>query len=262
MELPQRVRLLVDTASLVLFQYVCQGLFERHKLLAAVQLCAVVLRQRGELPQAKFEFLLRGPQVCVRACGVCVCALGGGGAVTQHGFPTCPRACPPPNLQVAGQPNPLADWLPASAWGTALALREHLDDFRALPEDLVASARRWREWLELKRPEEEPPPGGWVGGRWAVAGARGRRDEGWEASAACMPPSAGQCAHVQHIHAPPPPPPPSVPPPTHKHRRLEAHAQVLPPPALPCVAPRPPDHRHVSVCGEHAGQGVHGITGL
>ena len=112
MELPQRVRLLVDTASLVLFQYVCQGLFERHKLLAAVQLCAVVLRQRGELPQAKFEFLLRGPQVCVRACGVCVCALGGGGQspsmASQHAHalahpPTCrwlasptrwPTGCP------------------------------------------------------------------------------------------------------------------------------------------------------------------------
>ena len=96
MELPQRVRLLVDTASLVLFQYVCQGLFERHKLLAAVQLCAVVLRQRGELPQAKFEFLLRGPQVCVRACGVCVCALGGGGGSHPAWLPNLPTRLPTP----------------------------------------------------------------------------------------------------------------------------------------------------------------------
>ena len=28
-----------------------------------------------------------------------------------------------------------------------------------LPEDLVASAKRWQEWMDLSRPEEEPLPG-------------------------------------------------------------------------------------------------------
>jgi dynein heavy chain len=39
-----------------------QGLFERHKLIVATQLCMAVLRSRGELQRTKFEFLLRGPK--------------------------------------------------------------------------------------------------------------------------------------------------------------------------------------------------------
>lgn len=39
-----------------------QGLFERHKLIVATQLCMAVLRSRGELQRTKFEFLLCGPK--------------------------------------------------------------------------------------------------------------------------------------------------------------------------------------------------------
>jgi hypothetical protein len=39
-----------------------QGLFERHKLIVATQLCMAVLRSKGELQRTKFEFLLRGPK--------------------------------------------------------------------------------------------------------------------------------------------------------------------------------------------------------
>jgi len=41
-----------------------QGLFERHKLLVATQLCMRILKKKGELSQEKFDYLLRGPQVC------------------------------------------------------------------------------------------------------------------------------------------------------------------------------------------------------
>ena len=60
--------------------------------------------------------------------------------------------------QVLGTPNPVPDWLPQSSWQSVLALRE-IADYHALPEDLVSSSKRWREWLELERPEDEPLPG-------------------------------------------------------------------------------------------------------
>jgi dynein heavy chain len=113
-DLDERVRLLVDTATATVFGYVSQGLFERHKLIVSTQLCVAVLRQRGELQQAKFEVLLRGPKVM-------------------------------------GVDNPLADWVPESVWGAVQALRE-LDDYASLADDLVGSAKRWREWMELERP--------------------------------------------------------------------------------------------------------------
>ena len=61
-------------------------------------------------------------------------------------------------MQVLGTPNTVPDWLPQSSWQSVLALRE-IGDYHALPEDLVSSSKRWREWLELERPEDEPLPG-------------------------------------------------------------------------------------------------------
>lgn len=51
-----------DTNNHFLLVPPLQGLFERHKLIVATQLCMAVLRSKGELQRAKFEFLLRGPK--------------------------------------------------------------------------------------------------------------------------------------------------------------------------------------------------------
>lgn len=121
--LERRVDLLVETTCYVVFAYVAQGLFERHKLIVATQLCMSILKGRGELNFMKFDFLLRGPKVM-------------------------------------GVDNPLADWVSDSVWGSVQALKE-LDDYQNLPDDLIGSSKRWREWMELERPEDEPLPGDW-----------------------------------------------------------------------------------------------------
>lgn len=36
---------------------------------------------------------------------------------------------------------------------------QDVQGFRQLPDDLVASSKRWLEWMDLPRPEEEPLPG-------------------------------------------------------------------------------------------------------
>ena len=122
-ELDKRVELLVEGTAYVLFNYVAQGLFERHKLIVATQLCMQILRARGELNYSKFEYLLRGPKVM-------------------------------------GADNPLHDWVSDSVWGSVQALKE-LDDYQSLPDDLIGQSKRWREWMELERPEDEPLPGDW-----------------------------------------------------------------------------------------------------
>lgn len=50
-----------------------------------------------------------------------------------------------------GVDNPLSDWVPESVWGSVQALHE-LEDYASLPDDLVGSSKRWREWMELERP--------------------------------------------------------------------------------------------------------------
>jgi dynein heavy chain len=112
---------LIDTSCYTCFQYVAQGLFERHKLVFASQLTFQVQRRDGSLVPAMFDFLIQGKRA-------------------------------------AGIENPLNDWLANDAWLTCHALKE-FDCFEKLPEDLVASAKRFREWYELERPEEVPYPG-------------------------------------------------------------------------------------------------------
>ena len=85
--LEKRVELLVDTTCYIVFAYIAQGLFERHKLIVATQLCMSILKGKGELVFNKFDYLLRGPKVM-------------------------------------GVDNPLADWVSDSVWGSVQALRE------------------------------------------------------------------------------------------------------------------------------------------
>ena len=166
----------VETTCQAVFNYVAQGLFERHKLIVSTQLCMAVLQARGELQRAKFDMLLRGPKVGPGP--ECPPYLGGPGLrrhvqersrvaretsrgrgdvpveTTQNGpvnphfprLPTCPS-----HPQVMGVDNPLSDWVPESVWGSVQALRA-LEDYASLPDDLVGSSKRWREWMELERP--------------------------------------------------------------------------------------------------------------
>ena len=85
-EVEQRVQLLIGTTTLTVFNYIAQGLFERHKLIMATQLCMAILRKNGELQQQKFDFLLRG-------------------------------------VKVMGVENPLKEWVSDSVWGSVQALK-------------------------------------------------------------------------------------------------------------------------------------------
>ena len=80
-DLESRVGLLVEHTCYNAIAYVAQGLFERHKLIVATQLCMSILKAKGELQFNKFDFLLRGPKVM-------------------------------------GVDNPLADWVSDSVWGS------------------------------------------------------------------------------------------------------------------------------------------------
>ena len=119
----KRVDALIETTSETVFGYVASGLFERHKLIVASQLTMSVLRKQDKLQQGKFEWLLKGPRVL-------------------------------------GVENPLPEWIAQPNWECVQSLRE-VDGYDALPADLEGSAKRWREWMELERPEEEPMPGDW-----------------------------------------------------------------------------------------------------
>jgi dynein heavy chain len=122
-DLGARVKLLEDTSCFQCFTNVAQGLFERHKLIFACQLCFRVLAQAGELQTDLFEFLLRGPME-------------------------------------AGVDNPLSEWMDDRAWASLQSLKQ-FELYERLPDEIIGSAKRFRDWYELERPEEQPLPGEW-----------------------------------------------------------------------------------------------------
>ena len=123
-ELKARVEKLIDTSCYAVFQYVSQGLFEKHKLIFATQLCFRVLARRNELDQRMFDFLIRGPK----------------------------------NFSIE---NPLVEWLDNSAWAGIQSLKEITEpvNFEPLSEEMIGSAKRFRECYELERPEDAVIPG-------------------------------------------------------------------------------------------------------
>ena len=88
-----------------MYEYVNQGLFERHKLIVSTQMCMLILAQQGQLDRTKFEFLLKAPKV----------------------------------LNVD---NPVSDWVTDVSWATVQALRD-VEEYSGLPDDMVGSAKRW-----------------------------------------------------------------------------------------------------------------------
>ncbi|KAL4513647.1 hypothetical protein Ndes2526A_g04979 [Nannochloris sp. 'desiccata'] len=122
-DLDARVGALISSVTESVFTYVTQGLFERHKPVAAAQLALETLKARSELTPAALDFLLCAPQA-------------------------------------SGKSKVAVEWLPSSIKATVLALEE-VDGFRGLVEDLESSAKRWGEWYHLDRPEEENLPRDW-----------------------------------------------------------------------------------------------------
>ena len=40
--------------------FLCRGLFEQHKLVFSFMLCVDIMRQAGDIPDAEWNFFLRG----------------------------------------------------------------------------------------------------------------------------------------------------------------------------------------------------------
>ena len=122
--LEERVAEMVKISCFTVFDYVSSGLFERHKLIFAAQLCFKIQQVAGEIDPVAFSFLLRGPK--------------------------------------EGTDNPLQEWLPDEYWQMCAALQGQLEEtFGNLCTDMEGSAKRWREWQEHPIPETEQMPGDW-----------------------------------------------------------------------------------------------------
>lgn len=56
-----RLDILYKEITLAIYVNVSRGLFEKHKLIFSFMLCVDILKQAGEITDAQWNFLLRGP---------------------------------------------------------------------------------------------------------------------------------------------------------------------------------------------------------
>ena len=121
----ERCRQINVAHTLSVYQYTCRGLFERDKLLFALQLCLRIMTSENKVPKQEFDFL----------------CYGGAG------------------IERADQrPNPCPEWIDAGAWDNITAL-DSIPACMGIASAFEQGQRDWRAWFTSSEPEETPLPG-------------------------------------------------------------------------------------------------------
>ena len=132
---------LVEATSAKIFTYVSYGLYEKHRLSFATELCFRTLQKQKAMTFAQLNYLITGE----------VHGSEGGSGMGK----VDDKKDEGVKLQ-EGRP----EWLSPETW-------QGIDDLHSFPEfdilrdEIIGSQKRWREWIELEAPEEEMLPGEW-----------------------------------------------------------------------------------------------------
>ena len=110
-----------------MYKNTCRGLFERHKLLFAFQMCIKILEGEKKVQQEEYQFFLRG-----------------GIVVNRDSQP----------------PNPAHEWLSEIAWDNITEL-DKIPAFRDIGASFEQNPLDWKKWYESDKPESTPLIGEW-----------------------------------------------------------------------------------------------------
>uniref|UniRef100_A0A1A8GI94 Dynein, axonemal, heavy chain 10 n=1 Tax=Nothobranchius korthausae TaxID=1143690 RepID=A0A1A8GI94_9TELE len=122
--LDQRLENIINTLTDDVYNYVCTGLFEKHKLLFSFNMTVKIEQAEGRAPQEELEFLIKGNLSLERS--------------------THKKPC---------------DWLPSQSWEDVVKLAELFpENFASLPSDIEKNSTDWKAWYDLDAPEQAPFP--------------------------------------------------------------------------------------------------------
>ena len=122
----------INTAhTLSVYKYTCRGLFERDKLLFALQLCLRIMTGENKIPTQEFDFFCHGGVVVDR------------------------------NDQ---RPNPCPEWIDAGTWDNITEL-DNIPTCMGIASAFEQGHRDWRAWFTSSKPEEMSLPGGALASR-------------------------------------------------------------------------------------------------
>jgi dynein heavy chain len=121
-DLQQRMQILKDYFSYLLYENVCRSLFEKHKLLFAFLLCIRLLRSKNQVDPGEWRFLISG------------------------------------NTVESDQTENPGEWIDTRTW-TEIQSLSSLPIFNGLASGFDLNA--WRKVFDSATPEKEPYPGEW-----------------------------------------------------------------------------------------------------
>lgn len=119
-----RVKNIIDKLTISVFEYVCLGIFERHKLMFSFQMTVMIADADDELNKAEFDFFLKGNTA----------------------------------LEAVSEKKPF-QWFPEQGWKDLDKLLTVDKCFMNLREDIKRDEAAWKRWYDLEKPESSPLPG-------------------------------------------------------------------------------------------------------
>mmetsp|Transcript_14531 Transcript_14531/g.44899 ORF Transcript_14531/g.44899 Transcript_14531/m.44899 type:complete len:1962 (-) Transcript_14531:344-6229(-) len=122
-----RCRQINSAHTLSVYKYTCRGLFERDKLLFALQLCLRIMTGENKIPTQEFDFFCHG-----------------GVVVDRHDQ----------------RPNPCPEWIDAGTWDNITEL-DNIPTCMGIASAFEQGHRDWRAWFTSSKPEEMSLPGDW-----------------------------------------------------------------------------------------------------
>ncbi len=126
-EISERIISLNEYHTYSVYKNTCRGLFEKHKLLFALQMTVKIMEANGKLNKQEFDFFLRGGQVLDKD---------------------------------AQPPNPSSEWITEETWDNLTEL-ENLPAFSGLISSFEQNERDWKTWFLSSEPDELALPGDW-----------------------------------------------------------------------------------------------------
>lgn len=126
-----RLRNIIIRLTRMVYDYVCTGIFERHKLMFSFQMTTMIMEgeEEGKLDRDEVDFFLKG------------------NLALEADLSTKP-----------------AEWISAQTWRDVLRLSELSDQFAGLPVHIADHLGEWYAWQAGERPEDDPLPAGFAGG--------------------------------------------------------------------------------------------------
>ncbi|KAI8922930.1 hypothetical protein BC831DRAFT_55734 [Entophlyctis helioformis] len=124
--LPKRLVKITDTLKYAVYNYVCTGLFEKHKLMFSFQMTMKLMEADGLLDSGELNFFLKGDI----------------------------------SLEQPAIKKPFA-WILDQGWKDLLRLSTLNANFGMLPQHVREEEDRWKAWAKLEAPEATPFPSGY-----------------------------------------------------------------------------------------------------